>query len=400
LCIFAASLAALAVGAATPAHGQAGNPDDASGPSRPLVLSPTIRLTDVGWDDNVFRVNKDANPIGDFTATVSPAIHASLRVPRVRASGRSQVDFIYFKRLSEIRSIDSDNGAHVDLLLGRLTPFVDGSWTNARFRRNLEIDKPVRRVDSSLSAGVDLRLSGKTSIGATTQRSRLDYRGETIYLDTDLARALGATATFIGARFRYSLTPFTTVGADVEQDRNDFAIAKERNSDGFRLMSVIEFRPFALVSGHAQVGIRRRTFLDGNVPQFQGTVARIDLGYTLLERTRFAVSGQRDLSSSYRADQRDYLQTGADLSITQRLGTAWDVVGTVGRFSLIYDLGDASRTGTSRAERVLSYGIDVGYNIERTRVGFQVARQTRSSDFSGERGYEATRIGSSVTYGF
>jgi hypothetical protein len=190
------------------------------------------------------------------------------------------------------------------------------------------------------------------------------------------------------------------VGADVELDRNEFDFAAERNSDGFRVMSVVEFQPLALVSGRAEVGVRKRTFVDGKAPPFQGTVARIDLGYTLLGRTRIAVSGQRDLSSSYRADQRDYLQTGVELSVTQRLASAWDVVGTLGRFNLIYDLGVESATSTSRAERVVNYGFDVGYHFERTRVGFHVARQTRTSDFSVGRDYEGTQIASSVSYGF
>lgn len=396
----AGAFAALFVGLATPAHGQTGNPVDTPSQPRPLVLSPTIRLADVGWDDNVFRDSKGGNPTGDFRATAGPSLQASLLMPRLRVTGRSQVDFVYFKRLSQIRSIDTVNVGRVELLFGHVRPFVDGEWANTRHRRNFEIDLPVRRVDSSLGAGVDVYLSGKTSIGATLRRSRLNYQGDAIYLDTDLAESLGATATFSDARLGYSLTPFTTVGVHVEQDRSEFRFAKERNSDGFRVMSVIEFRPLALVSGHAEVGIRKRTFVDGNAPQFQGVVARVDLGYTLLGRTRFDIHGERDLSYSYRADQRDFLQTGGQLSVTQRIASAWDAVGTFGRFSLVYGLGDPTRPPTSRDERVVYYSMDIGYHFERTRVGFQVSRQTRTSDFSVGRDYEGMRIGSSVTVAF
>jgi hypothetical protein len=136
--------------------------------------------------------------------------------------------------------------------------------------------------------------------------------------------------------------------------------------------------------------------VDGNVPPFQGTVARVDLSYTLLARTRFTVTGERDLSYSYRIDQRDYLQTGADLTVTQRLANAWDVNGNLSRFALIYGLGDPN----GRAERITSYGFGVGYHIEKTRFGLQLGRQTRSSDFSADRGYEGMRIASSVDYRF
>jgi len=82
--------------------------------------------------------------------------------------------------------------------------------------------------------------------------------------------------------------------------------------------------------------------------------------------------------------------------VTHRLGTAWDIGGSVGRFKLLYGLVDSS----ARAERVLYYGVDIGRTLFRSRVGFQVARQTRSSDFSVGREYEEMRISSSVTYRF
>ena len=126
-------------------------------------------------------------------------------------------------------------------------------------------------------------------------------------------------------------------------------------------------------------------------------VGSVDLGYTLLGRTRFTVGVQRDLSYSYRPDQRDYLQIGVDLSVTHRLANAWDVGGRWGRFRLIYPVEDSSAT---QAERVRAYGFDVGYRIEKTRVGVQVARQTRTSDFSGARHYEQTQIISSLSYEF
>ena len=391
----------MTAGAVTPVLGQGrGAGGDVAAETRPLVLSPTVQLTDLGWDDNVFRVSKDNHPIGDFTATFSPAIQATLRASRVRVTGRSQVNFIYFRRVSEIRSIDTDTAGRVELLLGRTTPYVGGGWANARHRRNFEIDAPARRIDAFWDAGIDLQLSAKTLIGVSTRRTSVDYSDDAVFLDSNLADVLGATTAINGVRFRYSLTPLTTVGAEIELDRNDFQAAAERNSDGLRLTSVVEFQPLALISGRAQVGIRKRSFVDARVPTFRGTVARIDLAYTLLGRTRFAVAAIRDLSYSYRADQRDYLQTGVELSVTQRLGNAWDMGARVGRFGLVYDLGNPDRISRSPQERVLIYGVDVGYRIERTRIGFRVDRQTRTSDFSVGRGYEDMRIGTSVSYGF
>ncbi len=334
------AVALVTLGAATPVLAQPA-PEDARVLFESLAVSPEIRLA-AGWDDNVLRLSNADRPAGDFITIVAPAVQAWLRLPGVRIRGRSEVDLVYLKELSHLSSIDTDNGAQVELLLNRVTPYVGGAWVNTRHRQNLEIDAPIRRVESAWYAGIDVRLSGKTSVGLMTRGSLSDYKGDTLYLNTDLAQYLGASVRADGVKVRYAATPFTSVGADVEQYRNRFATAPERDSDAVRVTSVIELQPLARVSGRAEIGVTRRTFVDGNAPEFQGTVARVDLGYTLLERTRFAVGVQRDLSYSYRADQRDYLQTGVQLSVTHRFADAWDVRGTLSRFNLKYGVGEPS----------------------------------------------------------
>jgi hypothetical protein len=376
-------------GAARPVCGQT-----TGEPTR--VISPAIQITNLGWDDNIFRVSKDGSPVGDYTATVSPSVQASIPWSRMQFTGAGQLDFNYFQRFDAIRSIDSDGRGAIAVSLGRLTPHVGGSWTRARHRRNFEIDFPVRRVDRSYDAGVDINVSTKTSIGVMMRRSRVEYTGETVYLESDLASLLGDTATVRGIGLRYALTPLTTVGVDFEQENERLPHAPERNADGVRVASIVQFRPLALVSGEARIGVRSRTFSDRSAPPFRGMVTGVNLSYTLLGRTRFTLRAQRDLSYSYRPGERDYLQTGTEGFVTHRLGTAWDIGGNVGRFNLLYGLSDRS----ARAERVLYYGVDVGRTMVRSRVGFQVGRQTRSSDFSVGREYEEMRISSSVTYRF
>ena len=399
-CVRVAIFASL-LGAASTAFAQSDAPEDAHVFWESLAVVPTLQLADVGWDNNVLRLAKASNPPDDLTATFSPDVQAWLRLPKVKMRGRSDVDFVYFKEFSKFRSVDTNNAGQIELLLGRLTPHAEGAWINAQ-HRNFEIDIPVRRLDSVWGGGLDVRVSGKTSLGILARRSRVDYKGDTVYLDSDLARYLDAVASAEGLRFRFAATPFTTVGVDVEQYSNRLSRAPERNSDGNLVAATFEFDARAQLSGSAKVGLTRRTFVDGASPPFQGVVARADLTYVLLGQTRFTLGLQRDLSLSFRADERDYLETSVRLSVTHRLAGGWDVGGSFGRFRLGYGLGESSSSGTQVAddETGVGYSVDLGYQLSRSRFGVQAARQTRSSEFSTFRDYEQTRIVSTVTYRF
>src|SRR5262245_15142607 len=96
------------------------------GDQRAVVLAPTLRLSEVGWDDNVYRVNKSEGPVGDFTATFSPAMTAAIRVSRLQLRGSGNVDFLYFGQESQIRSIDTVDDGQVSVVLGLITPYIGG----------------------------------------------------------------------------------------------------------------------------------------------------------------------------------------------------------------------------------------------------------------------------------
>lgn len=392
-------------GMATPARAQSVDAaDNARVHVGPLAASPAIRLTSVGLDSNVFNESEADRPDRDFTATASPSVDAWLRLRRVRVSGRSEFDFIYFSELSNLRAIDAANSARVELVLNRLTPYVAGARLVTRHRRNLEIDAPVKRLEGTWVVGTGLRLTPKGSIDVRTRRSRVEYGGDTLYLGSDLARQLNRTTNGEGVALWYALTPLTTIGLDVQQDRDRFKFTRERDSDSLQVLPVVEFKPLALVSGRAQVGFRRRTFLDRQIPEFRGTVALVDLGYTLLGRTRFTVQAQRDLAYSYHVNEEEYLLAGATVSVSQRLADPWDVGASVGRFRLTYRQSDfrsgAALNADSLSETVLSYGADVGYRVGSTRLGLQMDYRQRQSDVSFGRHYERFRITSSLTYNF
>jgi hypothetical protein len=392
-------------GARSPVAAQSSEPPpDARVQVGPLALAPVIRLTDVGHDSNVLNRNVDDNPQGDYTATLSPSVELWMRLSHARLNGKGQVDFYYFKQLTNLRAVDTDSSARVEFPLNRLTPYFEGNITNTRHRQNLEIDAIVRRRNNGGKAGAELRLTEKISVGGYALRSRLEYEPNSLYLGTDLARQLNHTSAGEGAAVRWALTPFTTVSMETERQRDRFESAGDRDSDILRVAPSVELKPLALVSGRATVGFQRRKFLTGGQPDFNGTFAFADLSYTMLGRTRFSVAGRRSLEYSYLVGQHDYVVAEVTVSVTQRLGDSWDLGGSAGRGHLTYpNVSNPTNPGTMAFpdETVLSFGADVGYNVARARVGFHVEHRARETDRgSVGRGYERFRIGSTLTYVF
>ncbi len=372
-------------------------PPDAPFNLGPVGLSPTIRQSQAGWDSNVFYRNQDDRPTGDMTATLTPALDASIRLSRVRVSSHNQVDLYFFRRYDHLNAADTESAARAEFQLSRLTPFASGRLLRTRHRQGLEIDAITERREDELQVGADLRITPQASIGVYRRRSHWGYEAGSLFRETDLAHALNRAGTTNGFVVRYAATPLTTLFVNIEQHRDQFVSSPERNSSSLRIEPSVEFKPLALVSGRAAVGFRRRTFSEVGTRTFKGTVASVDLHYTLLGRTLFTVGARRDLEYSYL--NQDYLYAGYTLAVTHRLGESWDVGGSVGRFRLRYLINVLQ--GADSNETTMNSGLTFGYKIgPPARVGFYITQDTRTSEVARRYGYDRLRVGSSVSYNF
>jgi hypothetical protein len=373
-------------------------PNDAPVQTGPLTLSPTVRLWNFGYDQNVYSTSVDSHPKSGVTATLTPMVEGWLRLEHLRVSGRTGGDFYYVKNYSDLNGIDTDTAGRVDIVLNRLAPYVTGTLVDTRHRQGLEIDSVSRRRNESVRAGADLRLTENVFIGAYAQGGRLEYAQNSLYLGTDLARQLNHTSTVEGFDARYKLTPFTTFALAIERQHDGFDVATSNNADSVRISPAVEFSPLAVVSGAASIGFRRFKFLVGGLPDFNGTTASVDLNYTLLGQTRFGLQMYRDLEYSYFV--HDYLATQINVSVTERIADAWEVGGLFGRARLSYGPQPAG-TAAVQNETAHTFGGDVGYRLNRVTIGLHADYGSRRPDVQElYRGYERLRFGSTLTYRF
>lgn len=367
----------------------------------PLRLTPSVSVTNVGIDSNVF--NEVENPKRDFTATLTPKTGATLRLGRARVVANGAVDFVYLRRYASQRSRNLSNDIRLEMPLNRVVPYVARSSANTRGRFGNEIDARVHHLTSTTTFGTHIRVGGKTEVEVSALRSEIGFGRDATFLGVDLREALNratsGTATFI----RYNATPLTRVGVRVETQRDRFEFSRIRNADSLRVMPGVEMNTFALVTGTAHVGFQRFQPLDSALPAFAGVAADVELGYTLFNVTRFAVRALRDIEYSYDDREPYYVITGLSGSVARHVGGPWEIIGNIGRQQLDYQATRAVTIivpNTDRVDVVSNYGLGVGYRLDRrNRLDLKLEYYRRRSPVAHYRDYDGFRLGTSVTYG-
>lgn len=361
----------------------------------PVGLSPTVSITNVGRDTNVF--NDPANPQSDFTATLLPRLGARMRARRFLFSYGSASDIVYFKKFSSERSVDSNIELRTDVDLGRLQPYVSASWVRTKQRLNAELDVRAPRAQRTLAGGVRLFMASRTAIVLNARRIDLTFDDGVFFRGVELARTLDARNDFVEAGLEMILTPLTTftLATSLQQDR--FPRTPERNADTLRILPTFQFDPTSLVRGTLAIGYRRFRPLSPDIPDYSGVLVQTTVGYTLLGRTKFDLNLIRDVQYSFEEQQPYYLTTGGRATITHQIFGAVDVQAVGGRQSMAYRaVGGAGQTRTDRSDVI---GAGAGYHIrDTTRLGinWELVRRTSALD---DRRFTSRRLFASITYG-
>ena len=366
----------------------------------PLGLTPTLSLTNIGVDNNVFR--DETGPRSDFTATLSPGLGSSIQVGPMLVTGKTTVAWNYFQKAANQRSFDVSQDAKFTFLFSRLVPYFGGSYVTTRQRVNLEIDERVRRVTPIVLAGTTVVFSPLFALTLEGTQSKPEFSDRS-FGDPLLAQQLNRRTRVARAEATIQATPITAVIVRGEWQDDVFSGSSLRNSQSEALSAGLSFSPSSLISGSGRVGFRRFEPADPSVPPVRLAIANANLSYVWGEMTKVAVSVARDVDFSYRETAPYFIGTQASLELTQVIGASWDVVARYGRNWVEYSgfrVTGLPSEALGPTERTFIYGVGVGHHLASgIRIGFNADKQFRLSGVDG-RNYDGFRAGGSVTYGF
>lgn len=361
----------------------------------PLSMTPKIGIRNVGIDTNVF--NTPVAPVQDVTGTIAPALDAWLRAGRALISSRTTTEWVLYRDAATERSFNAGENVRIDVDLTRLTPRMSAQYLNTRQRPNDEIDVRVQQLNAGGGLGTTIHAGSRLTFDVDASRMRFDYAdGE--YGDPEIALALNRDSASFGVVSKYDLTSLTSLALKVDTIQDRFVYSRQRDGNSLRVMPGVTFRPFALISGSAFVGVRQLKTLDPLVPDYTGPVAAVELKYVALDMFRVIGQVKRDIDYSLEFAEPFFVSTSVGIEVTQVLGLNWDVVGRIRRGSLAYP-GAAAGFG-ERVDYVNGFGAGVGRRIADVyRLGLDVEYTRRRSSLVTHT-YEGLRAGGSFTYGF
>jgi hypothetical protein len=399
IALLAFALCASPAAAQDPAD--SGSAPDAEATMRigPLSLKPTIALSNIGVDTNVFNAADADHPQSDFTLTVTPVTDLWLRMGRSWVTGRIDVDWVYYRTFTSERSANAEYMLGVARSFNRLSLRANARHLNTRERPGFEIDARSDRIETEWDGSVEVRTMPQTFIGARASRRRVEFDRDEVFRGANLADELNRTIDAQAVTVRRVLTPLTAVSLQVGREQERFALSPLRDADSTRIAGTATFQPFALVSGTATSGYRDYSPRSADAPSFRGTTTAVNLAYSLFGSTRFGVEAARDVQPSLEFDQPYYLETGVGAQVQQHVFGPMDVLARAGTRRLAYrDRLGVHPEAANRTDRVRTFGIGAGYRLgTNKRVGFTIERQNRSSSVNANA-YRGLRFGMSLTY--
>ena len=358
------------------AQGDIGGPDPAKVRVRigPLWLNPTIGISNLGVDQNVFNDPPERQPRQDFTATITPKIDLWLHMGRSWLSGAIDQEAVWFQQYSSERSSNNRYTVGWRLPSAWFNVNLGARFAKVRDRPGYEIDVRAARKEVAYSGAVEGRIMSKTFFGVRGERQTIDFDEAAAFGNVRLHTELNHVTTSGALMLRQQVTSLTSVEFNATRSEDRFDLAPLRNSTSTAFGTSVTFDPLALIKGTAAFGFRNFRPESPDVPEYSGATMAVDLTYTLLGMTRFAVRAMRDVQYSYDLAQPYYVQTGVEASVAQQIFGPVDVDFRFVEARLAY----RARAGVpvevaDRTDAVHSIGAGIGYHLGRElRLGFNV----------------------------
>jgi len=369
--------------------------DPVNAPQERLVWRPSLALTNLGYDSNVF--NRDVLPQGDFFAAIEGRLRPIWQVSDATLTADTGLTYNYFHEFVSERGIDATARGRLEFPISLVRLHVSGSYQNLRQRVNFEIDQRARRTDADVTTGFDLSLGGHMKVGLQLRRLRVNFDDDGLG-NASLRYTLNRTERGGGANLQYAITPLTTFVATGDVSEQEFEYSTNRNGERTKLGAGLTFSSGALVTGQSFIGWQRLTVPDSLVSSFSGLVGLVDLTVPVGSGTRFGGRLGRDVQFSADEVLTYYVENRFGGSVIQAFGERWEAGVRAERIILDYASPSGEAEVTGYREHLDLLGSSLAYRFAGgLRIGVDVEIWRRRDENIARRSYNTRRVFTSIS---
>jgi protein involved in polysaccharide export with SLBB domain len=366
-----------------------------------LSLRPVAAIRRIGVDSNVFNTAGDT--VNDFTVVAGPELEAVLDLRRVRLRGLGAVDYVYFRRFQNERSVNSSGGLNAEVLLSkRLRLVFGGTTTNTRDRLNDEVDGRVRRYEHDFNAAVQMQVIRRLDVEVRGRDFDRRFADAATFLGVNVQETLSERVRSATATVRLAVTQLTSLVVSGTTATHRFSLFPQKDADATEGSVGALFKPGALLSGDAHIGYLRYLGLDPTAPVVRGAIGNAELFFQPKERTRFGLIGERTTGSSYQPFFPYAIIDRLGGSLQQGIFRRFDVRVETYRERYHYArfrTPDEPVSPVGDSETTQRYESELGVRFGAMRVGFDAMYVQRLSTVLPRRDYNALRLMANISVG-
>jgi hypothetical protein len=299
----------------------------------PLRIVPEFRLSEVGYDSNVYFREEGGEAVSDFTATFSPEAKGYFLVgSSLILSVTENPEYIFYAKEKGLRAFTNSFSSSLRLLVLRSLSLSADYHVLSHVRRSTsELDRRIQDTVTGGTAGFFFETPRGTAVGVTG--SMEDFRYKDIALDAQddiYARALDRRETTAAGELYYRVFSQSSIFTTAGWTRYAFVFPESawRNASSFEVSGGIRFPLLGRARGTLSLGWKSFRPESPERKPFSGLVAATDVAFRL-GRLGVNLGYSRDNTFSYNENAYYYIDGRARAGLSFYITPLLRIDGTV-----------------------------------------------------------------------
>jgi len=279
----------------------------------PLRVIPEFRLSEVGYDSNVYFREEGSEVVSDFTAAFSPEVKGyGLVGSSVILSVTENPEYLFYARETKLRTFTNSFSSGLRMFFLRSLSLDADYHVRSHVRRSLsELDQRIRDTATGGTAGLFFETARGTALGFTG--SIEDFRYKDIALDAPddiYARSLDRRERAAAFEFYYRVFSQSVFFATAAWTSYEFVFPESawRDAGSFEVSGGLRFPLLGRARGTLSLGWKSFRPESPERKPFSGLVAASDVFFRF-GRLGLNLAYDRDNSFSYNESAYYYIDS-------------------------------------------------------------------------------------------